>query len=647
MSEIARPSSLVRFGVFELNLQGGELRNHGLKVKLQEKPFQILAILLNHPGEVVTREELRRQLWPADTFVDFDHSVNTAINKLREALGDSAENPRFIETQPRHGYRFIAPTHAAVGAIHESPLPVTIEERHEDSLSATAETAREVPPHASPKKLWLAGLGLGVVGLLAVILFRTDLARRGPPAAAPIPAIHSLAVLPLENLSGDPGQQYLADGMTDELITTLGQVSALRVISRTSVMQYKGAKKPLPEIARELNVDAIVEGSVLRSGDRVRITANLLYAPTDRHLWSETYERNLGDVLALQSEVARAIVTQIRVKVTPQEQVRLASARPVNPEAHRLYVLGRFYLNKRTEKSYKPAIDHFQQAIEIDPGYTPAYTELAESYVELNRQYLAPPKELFPKVRAAARKALEIDPASAEAHAALACSYFEYDWDWAAAEKDYKRAIELNPNSAMAHQRYSVYLSSMKRYAEGIREAQRAQQLDPLSPWMSRNLAICYIYAREFDQALQQCRDTASLFPEYSGIYQDFEAIYIAQHRYQEAVAARQKGYLLGGMSAAEVATLGQAYAKDGVRGYWLWQIRRWREESKHRYVPASWFAYLFAGLGDKDQAFSYMEKAYQERDRRFTILQVAPGWDPLRSDPRFQVYLRRMNFPP
>jgi TolB-like protein/DNA-binding winged helix-turn-helix (wHTH) protein/tetratricopeptide (TPR) repeat protein len=645
VSEIARPPNVIRFGVFELELQSGRLRKHGLKVKLQEKPFQVLALLLERPGEVVTREELRRQLWPADTFVDFDHSVNTAVNKLREALGDSAENPRFIETLPRHGYRFIAPTHAAAGAIHGSPLPAALEDRRDVSGSAAVETARGTPARASRRKLWLAGTGLGVVGLLAVVLFRTGFVRRGPPVAAPIPAIHSLAVLPLENLSGDPEQEYFAEGMTDELITTLGQVSALRVISRTSVMRYKDTKEPLPQIARELNVDAIVEGSVLRSGDRVRITANLLYAPADRHLWSETYERDLGDVLALQSDVARAIVKQIRVKVTPQEQVRLSSARPVNPEAHRLYVLGQVYWNKQTGEGDKSAIDYFQRAIKVDPAYAPAYAALAESLMWFSSG--APPKDRFPRARAAARKALEIDPASAEAHAALAFAYFDYDWDWAAAEKEYKRAIELNPNSAKAHHWYSVYLSAMRRYAEGIREAQRAQQLDPLSPRMSQNLAIRYIFAREFDKALRQSRETASLFPEYAPIYDDFEAIYIAQHRYPEAVAARQKGYSLEGMSAAEVAALGQAYAKGGIRGYYPWQLRRLRELSKHSYVPASSFAYVFAGLGEKDHAFSYMAKAYQERDRRFALLQVTLGWDPLRSDPRFRDYLRRMNFPP
>ncbi|MCL5005864.1 MAG: tetratricopeptide repeat protein, partial [Acidobacteria bacterium] len=396
-------------------------------------------------------------------------------------------------------------------AIHESPLPVTIEERHEDSLSATAETAREVPPHASPKKLWLAGIGLGVVGLLAVVLLAVFI-HRGPPSVASIPAIHSLAVLPLENLSGDPEQEYFADGMTGELITDLGTISALRVISRQSVMRYKDSKKPLPEIARELNVDAIVEGTVRRSGDRVRITANLLYAPTDRHLWSETYERDLRDVLSLQDEVARSIASQIKIKVTPQEHARLASARPVNPEAHRFYLLGRSYWNKRTAEGFKIAIGHFQRAIEIDPTYASAYAGLADSYILLSNYGLLPPKEAMPRGTAVAQKALVIDESLAEAHTSLAWACTEYDWNWPVCEREYKRAIELNPNYATAHHWYGDYLSAMGRHREAIAELERAQQFNPLSPIISSCLGYRYYYAREYEEAIRKPANAFGVF---------------------------------------------------------------------------------------------------------------------------------------
>ncbi|MEJ2008307.1 MAG: winged helix-turn-helix domain-containing protein [Acidobacteriota bacterium] len=315
MPQATHPAKVLRFGVFELDLRAGELRKQGLKVRLQERPLQILALLLENPGEVVTREELRRQLWPADTFVDFDHSVNTAIKKLREALGDSAENPRFVETLPRHGYRFIA-TIDSGAAVHEPQKGVSLAK----------------PPRARR----VAALVAGGVAAILVLLVAFDVAGLrgrllssvGASHDVPLPKIESIAVLPLENLSGDPAQEYFADGMTEELITDLGKISALRVISRTSVMRYKGTRKPLPEIARELHVDGIVEGTVLRSGNRVRITANLMYARTDRHLWAQAYERNLGDVLSLQDEVARNVASQIRIKVTSQEQARLASARP-------------------------------------------------------------------------------------------------------------------------------------------------------------------------------------------------------------------------------------------------------------------------------------------------------------------------------
>jgi TolB-like protein/DNA-binding winged helix-turn-helix (wHTH) protein/Tfp pilus assembly protein PilF len=651
VSEIARPPNVVRFGVFELELQSGRLRKHGLKVKLQEKPFQVLTLLLERPGEVVTREELRRQLWPADTFVDFDHSVNTAVNKLREALGDSAESPRFIETLPRHGYRFIAGVEAVAPVYDRREAPALTERRHEER-PAVPSFVRAGGGRRYRGRIAALAAG-GVAAILSALVGLNVAGLRGRLAAAvgaghgaALPKIESIAVLPLENLSGDPEQEYFAEGMTDELITTLGQVSALRVISRTSVMRYKDTKEPLPQIARELNVDAIVEGTVRSSGDRVRITANLLYAPTDRHLWSEIYERDQGDVLALQSDVARAIVKQIRVKVTPQEQVRLASARPVNPEAHRLYLLGRFYWNKRTEEGFKKAIGLFQRAIEINPAYAPAYAGVADSYNLLGDYACLRPRHAYPKAKAAARKALQIDEASAEAHTSLAYVHFEYDWDWASCEKEFERAIQLSPNYATAHQWYSEYLSTMRKHAEAVAEGQRAQQLDPLSPVISTCLAARYFFMRQYDRQIRALRETASVFPEFAATYGELGRVYVTNGMYQEAISAFQKQRSLSGASPAEVAALGQAYAKGGIRGYYLWELRRLREEAKHRYVRAVAFARVFTHLGDKDQAFSYLEKAYEDRDWRLALLQINPLWDPLRSDPRFQDILRRMNFP-
>ncbi len=387
----------------------------------------------------------------------------------------------------------------------------------------------------------------------------------------------------------------------------------------------------------------------MRSGDRVHITANLLHASTDRHLWAETYERDLRDVLSLQDEVAQDIAKEIQIKVTPQERAHLATARPVNPEVHRLCLLGRFYWNKRTEEGLKNAVDHFQRAIEIDPTYAPAYAGLADSYFQLANSGFRPPNEFMPRAKAVAQKALEIDESLGEAHTTLAEAHKDYDWDWPACEKEFKRAIELNPNYATAHMWYAEYLSLTRRHAEAISEAQRAQQLDPLSPVVSVDLALWggYLYARQYDEAIRTLRDTVSVFPEFPLAYIELGDAYVAKGMYQEAIAAYQKAESLSGASPAEVAALGQAYAKGGMGGYYLWKIEKLREKSKHEYVRPGELAYLYAGLGEKDQAFSYLEKAYQDRDWMLNLLQIEPAFDPLRSDPRFQDLLHRMNFPP
>ena len=688
-------SHVVHFGVFEADLRSGELRKHGLKVKIQEQPFRVLAMLLEQPGHIVTREELRKKLWPADTFVDFEHGLNAAINKLRGALGDPADNPRFIETLHRRGYRFIAPLEAhhppappseRRGAMIDSPPEFAgsqsalssspgsgggqgeveaVQAGAELAVPATAQQAESLreavgsavgavrePPR---RKRWTIAAMVGVPVTLLAALFVLNvaglrgrlLASLGARHGAPVPKIESIAVLPLENLSHDPEQEYFADGMTEELITNLGKVSALRVISRQSTMRYKGSKKPLPEIARELNVDAVVEGTVWRSGNRVRITANLLHAPTDRHLWAETYERDLGDVLSLQSEVARAIAHEVQAKLTPQEQARLATARPVNPEVHRLCLLGRFHWNKRTQEGLEKAIDHFQQAIEIDPAYAPAYAGLGDSYILLGTHSYRVPREVIPRGKAAAHKALDLDESLAEAHTSLAFACLAYDWDWPGCEKEFKRAIELNPNYATAQHWYGDYLSDMRRHAEAITQLERAQQLDPLSPVITACLAYRYCLARQYQEAIRRLQNAAALFPEFWLAQSWLGDAYMANGAHQQAIVAYEKARLLQDGDPAEAAALGQSYTKGGIRGYYLWELGRLSEESKHRYVRATAVACLYAALGEKDKAFSYLEKAYEDRAFDLNTLQVEPRFDPLRSDPRFQDLLRRMNFPP
>src|SRR5271169_359079 len=412
------PNSVVRFGTYEVSLQSGEVRKAGLRVKVQQQPMKLLEILLERPGEVVTREELRSRVWPSESFGDFDQALNIAIGKLRSALGDSAENPRFIETLPKRGYRFIADV-SVVDADARPRRPGSADgdlpgpERKTESEHRVQDAGLTFAPK---RRLWLTRRAIVALALvlslpiLSIWLFRS----RGRASTG----IRSLAVLPLENLSGDASQNYFADGMTDELITDLAQISALRVISRTSIMVYKGARKPLPQIARELHVDAVVEGTVLRAGNQVRITAQLIDASTDKHLWSQSYEGELRDTLALQDRVAREIAEQIQINLTPREQAALKSARVVNPEAYESYLKGRYFWSKRTADGLKVALAYFKQASEEDPKYAPAYSGLADTYALLGDwQYaVMTPKEAFPKAKAAAIKALELDSTLGEAH---------------------------------------------------------------------------------------------------------------------------------------------------------------------------------------------------------------------------------------
>jgi serine/threonine protein kinase/Tfp pilus assembly protein PilF len=473
---------------------------------------------------------------------------------------------------------------------------------------------------------------------------RTVGARHG----VTLPKIESIAVLPLTNLSGDPEQEYFADGMTEELITYLGKISALRVISRTSVMRYKKTDKLLPLIARELNVDAVVEGAVQRSTDRVRITANLLHAPSDRHIWAESYERDLRDVLALQSEVARAIANEIRIKVTPQEQTRLASAHPVNPAAYEAYLRGRYHWNKRTENDFRKAIEHFQQAIDQDPKCAMAYAGLADCYNLLPLYAAVAPKEAFAKGRTAAAKALEIDETLAEAHAAFAWTKVGYEWDWSGAEEEFKRALELNPGYETAHHWYGLQLVWEGKFGQGLAELKRAQELNPVSPVINRSLGYGFYWARQYDMAIGQLNKVLELDPTFPRTHEFLGLSYLQKGMYREAIVALEEEAKLSGERSLPLGRLGYGYAMAGQRTQALGVIEQLRALSKRKYVCGFDFAIVYLGLGDKDQTFLWLEKAYEERDTELMMdLKVDARFDPLRSDPRFQDLLRRMNFPP
>src|SRR6204780_170515 len=448
MQQAGSSSACLRFGVFEADLRNGELTKQGKRLRLQEQPFQLLAMLLERPGELVTREEVRQRLWPK-TIVDFDHGLNKAISKVRDGLGDSAENPRFIETVASRGYRFLADVAVVQGGQPQTAAGDLAAGREAPALAQPpdAGTSAGWPGHAFGWKL------SGIVTALALAVF---LSWSFYSWKHPRSTIHSLAVLPMENLSNDASQDYFADGMTDELITHLGQISAIRVISRTSAMTYKNAHKPLAEIARELNVDAVVEGSVLHSGERVRIAAQLIEVPADKQIWAESYEGDFRDTLALQSRVARSIAAQIRATLNRQEQVALDNPKAVNPEAYEAYLKGRYFLNKRTGDGLRSAIEYFKRAIESDSNYAEAYSGLADAYALSGdwKYGVLPPQEAFPKAKAAATKALALDESLGEAHASLAYALDLYGWHWEAAETVYKRAIKLNVGYATAHQWY-------------------------------------------------------------------------------------------------------------------------------------------------------------------------------------------------
>jgi TolB-like protein/Flp pilus assembly protein TadD len=450
-------------------------------------------------------------------------------------------------------------------------------------------------------------------------------------------------VLPLENLSGDASQNYFADGMTDELITDLAQISALRVISRTSVMVYKGARKPLPQIARELNVDAVVEGTVLRSGDQVRITAQLIEASTDKHLWSQSYEGELRDSLALQSRVATAVADQIRINLTPQEQAALKNAKVVIPEAYESYLKGRYFWNKRTADGLKVALAYFQQAIEEDPKYAQAYSGLADTYALLGDwQYaVMTPKEAFPKAKAAAVKALELDSSLGEAHNSLAFVLDGFDWDFDSAGKEFQRAIELNPGYATAHHWYAWHLSLLGRFDEAIAEMRKAEDLDPLSLIINADLAELLGLAHYYDESIRQSRKTIEMDTNFALAHNQLAQVYLQKHMYDEAIAELQKAVRLSGNSPTCTANLARAYVASGKRSEAVKLLGDLKKRSNPGYSNAAEIAMVYASLGDTDQAMNWLERGYEERFNPGVLLR--PGFDPLRSDPRFRNLVQRI----
>ena len=629
--EVVEPTrGAIRFGLFEVDLRAGELRKQGVKIKLQDQPFQLLQILLERPGEVVTREELREKIWPSDTFVDFDGGVNNAVKRLREALGDKAENPRFIETLPRRGYRFIGTVNGNTPV--KGSRPGTESRLGRRTLRVSL----------------LIGLGC-VVLLLGIARFASNKWWQSLWGRGELPQIRSLAVLPLQNLSGDQTQEYFADAMTEELITELSRLSALKVISRTSVMRYKKTDKRLPEIARELGVDGIVEGSVLRSGDRVRVTAQFIYAPRDSNLWAQTYDRDLRDVLTLQSSVASAIANEIHAKMTPEAQEHLKSLRPVNRKALDAYLDGRRHLEdsnnlaysksgwpKPSEAEFRKAVAFFEQSTHEDPDYSPAYVGLSEAWEACWLPALAN----LEKAKAAAVKAVELDSESAQAHRQLAHMLILYDRDWTAAEKEFVRVLEIAPSSAAGHDDYAGYLENLGRREQAQREYEWAQQLDP-----------SMVHVPDFSQTPNQKVEEGRRYMATHHV-DPIDNWLLAQALYQAGMHKEAVDNWTLVMDTygwtEEAERVRRAYSTADPKRAAMQMSREIEEISKYHWLQPSVMIEFYFALDDQEHMLTWLEKgvAEHEWDTVFSLgdKQVTGN---LRSNPRFQELVRRAGLPP
>lgn len=622
--------------VLELDLRRYELRRGSSVLKLEKIPMELLILLVERRDQLVGREEIIARLWGKDVFLDTEQGINTAIRKIRLTLGDDSNEPRFLQTVVGKGYRFVGPI-TIVGAAPAlprvtAPVPATEEERTQLSRS------RRLPRW---KLIAAPFAGLIVLGA-SIIAFRYFGWIRWFPG----PSVHSIAVLPLKNLSGNPADEYFADGMTDELITNLAKISALRVTSYTSVSKYKTTTKPLPQVAQELQVDGIVEGSILRSGDQVRITAQLIYAPRDQHLWAEEYQRYVRDVLYLQREVARDIAEQVRVTLTPNERKRLATAGAVDPVAYESYLRGRSFWNQRSEASLLKAIDQFNKAIEADPGYAPAYSGLADCYTTLGYLSYLDPLDAFPRARDAATRALELDPSLAEAHTSLAYYNLYHAWNWTEAENEFKKAIELNPNYATAHDWYSYYLTAMGRFDEAWKEVNRAHELDPLSVTISTDIGFNHYYRRSYDEAINQLRATLVISPKFPLAHLWLGRAYQQKKMYSEAIDEFNKTDAALPGWVVTIAGTGHAYGEWGHQTEAKQVLVRLNQMAREKYVTPYGIALVYAGLGDKDQAFAWLNKAVAGRSHWLVWLNRDPRFDRLRSDPRFDDLKKRVGLP-
>jgi TolB-like protein/DNA-binding winged helix-turn-helix (wHTH) protein len=605
---------MLKFENLELDLGSYQLRRDGSVLKLEKIPMELLILLASKPGQLVSREEIIDRLWGKDVFVDSEHGVNTAIRKIRNVLVDDPDRPRYIETVVGKGYRFIA---TVSGPPQEQPLPL---------LAAAFAFKKLMIIAACALVTFVAGLGM---------------VRRIWPTGGRT----MLAVLPFQNLSGDSEQDYFSDGMTEEMITQLGRLDPQRlgVIARTSAMSYKHSTKGIEQIGRELGVSYVLEGSARREGDRVRITAQLIQVRDQSHVWAAEYDRELQSVLGIQTEVASAIGDEVRLKLTQVQRAQRANLRVVNPEAYEAYLKGRYFMEKWTEEGTKVGREYFQRALQKDPTYALAYAGLADSYV-WGRAGL-PPGEAVDRAKQAATRALQLDDTLGEPHAALAQIKFTHDWDWAGAESEFKRAIELNPNDTNALHMYSHYLLSMGRIDESYAISTRALQHDPVSPTMQLHLGFHYLTARQYELAIAQYQKILEKEPSYPDAHNQLAVAYRQKGMPEQSVAEYLQEQTLLGATPDQIAALKEAYARSGMRGFWL-TVVEFMQSSEQTNISPYQIASYYSILDKRDESFEWLRKAYEAHDGGLVAIKTDSDFDNLHSDPRFAELLHRMGLP-
>ena len=630
------PNANWLFGPFSLDPKQRVLLRDGKAIALTSKAFEILNLLVENHGRALSKEEMMRQVWP-DSFVD-ESNLAQHIFHLRKVLGDTHEGREYIETLPRHGYRFVA-------EVQQGPV------KSAEVTVSTGDTGKAVVAvaNSNPTKLrWVLGIAAGFLLAVFALVFeeRGRMGDAGPVRSGKV----MLAVLAFENLSGDPQQEYLSSGLTEELITQLGSLEPgrLGVIARTSAMQYKGSRKDVRQISRELGVDYVLEGSVRRDGERVRITAQLIQVKDQTHLWAKEYDRGLKDILGLESEVAGEVAREIRLRLTPAETARLAATHPVDPEAYEMYLKGRYFWNKRNEAAYLKAIEYFNQAISRDPEYARAYSGLADAYALLGSWPNAevPRKVAMPRAKEAALTALKLDDSLAETHASLAFVEMHYEWDWKESEREFRRAIELNPNYATGHQWFAYWLMAQGRRDESIAENELARKADPLSIIIRTDAADLLCAAGRFDEAIRKVQEAMDLDPDFRLAHYFLALAYSGKQMYPEALAEYQKSVALDSKDEWSLSGLGWVYALMHDRMNAKKIIRRLKQDARERPDLALEIAIIYSALEEKDEAFAWLERAYQNRDGGLMFVNSYWYFGRIRSDPRFAPFVRRIGLP-